>query len=113
MKACSRALINRVSPHPSHLITSTAAWLYLLSVVPATIDLAVLLVVEIDEVHEKLVAVLTGEAGGVPASVFPSALREHSHLTDVQNTLASLTYLQRKLWTLSLAIGYIFKRRTP
>ncbi len=77
----------------AYLITSTASWLYLLSVVPATVHLPVLLMVEIDEIHQELVAVLAGEAWRVPAGILPCTIREHCHLTNVQSTLALLTDL--------------------
>lgn len=47
-----------------YLITSGAAWLQPLGVVPAAVDLPVL--VEVDEVHQELIAHAAHEAGWVP-----------------------------------------------
>lgn len=48
-----------------YLITGGAAWLQSLCMVPATVDLPVL--VEVDEVHQELVAYAAHKAGWVPA----------------------------------------------
>lgn len=47
-----------------YLITGGAAWLQPLCVVPAAVDLPVL--VEVDEVHQELVAHAAHEAGRMP-----------------------------------------------
>lgn len=57
------------------LVTGCTARLQALGVVPAAVDLAVL--VEVDQVHQELVADGAYEAGGVPANPVAGARREH------------------------------------
>lgn len=54
----------------SHLIAGGAAWLQSLGVMPAAVDLPVL--VKVDEVHQELVAQAAHEAGRVPTHAVTS-----------------------------------------
>lgn len=53
----------------SYLIAGSAAGLEALGVVPATVDLPIL--VEVDEVNQQLIADTADEAGRVPADAMP------------------------------------------
>lgn len=71
----------------SHLIARCAPGLEALGVVPATVDLAVL--VEVDQVDQQLVADAADEAGRVPANAVPSSRGEDGHVpaVDLPTTL--------------------------
>ena len=62
----------------TYLVTGGAAWLERLGVVTPAVDIVVL--VEIDEVDEELLARDADEAGGVPADAGARALRHHRHV---------------------------------
>ena len=61
--------------------------------VPAAVEALVLLVVEVDEVDQQLIAVRAGEAGRVPAGLSANPLSEDGHLALIQGQLALLTDL--------------------
>lgn len=71
-----RALVTGV-----YLIAGGAARLQTLSVVPAAVDLPVL--VKVDEVHQELVAHAAHEAGGVPTHGMAGAGCKHSNVTTI------------------------------
>lgn len=52
------------------LVTGCTAWLQALSMVPTTVDLPVL--IEVDQVNQKLIADCADEAGRVPADAMAS-----------------------------------------
>jgi len=89
-------LINRVtvsSPRRAllhgrrtHLITGGAARLQRLGVMPSTVKLT--LPIEVDEIHEQLLADATREARRVPAGVGPRARCEHADIATRQALLA-------------------------
>ena len=54
----------------SNLITGCTAWLQALCMVPATVDLPIL--VKVDEVNQKLIADGAYEAGWMPADAMAS-----------------------------------------
>ena len=62
----------------TYLVTGGAAWLERLGVVTPAVDVVVL--VEVDEVDEELLARDADEAGGVPADAGARALRHHRHV---------------------------------
>lgn len=53
----------------THLITSSTSWLELLSIMPATVDIAFL--EEVDQVYQKVIAHAADKAARMPALVFP------------------------------------------
>lgn len=65
----------------SDLIAGCAAWLQALSVVPATVDLPVL--VKVDQIHQQLVADGADETRRVPADTVASARRKHGDVPAV------------------------------
>lgn len=65
----------------AHLIAGGAAGLQPLSVVPAAVDLPIL--VEVDEVHQQLLAHAADEAGGVPAHAVTRPRGEHRDVAAV------------------------------
>jgi len=73
------ALSSPPSPPPpgSHLVAGRASRLEQLRVVPATVDLPVL--VEVDEIHQQLAAGGAGEAGRVPARTGTGTRPGHKH----------------------------------
>lgn len=56
-----------------YLITGCTSRLDLLSVMPTTVHLAILTVVEVDQVNKQFVAVGAREAGRVPAGLRTSS----------------------------------------
>jgi len=64
-----------------YLVAGGAARLQPLGVVPAAVDLPVL--VEVDEVHQQLVAGAAHEAGRVPAHAVTGARRKHGDVAAV------------------------------
>lgn len=65
----------------AHLIAGGAAGLQPLSVVPSAVDLPIL--VEVDEVHQQLLAHAADEAGGVPAHAVTRPRGEHGDVAAV------------------------------
>lgn len=77
-----RAAGGAASPRErTDLVTGGTARLQALGVVPAAVDLAVL--VEVDQVHQELVADGAYEAGRVPANPVAGARREHGDVPAV------------------------------
>lgn len=64
-----------------YLIAGGAARLEPLGVVPAAVDLALL--VEVDEVHEELVTEAAHEAARVPAHAVARPRRKHRYVTSI------------------------------
>lgn len=75
----------------AYLVTGLAAGLQPLSVVPAAVDLPVL--VEVDQIHQQLAAGDALEALGVPAGPGTRPAGEHSHVSaaDLPATLGKHT----------------------
>lgn len=71
----------------SHLIAGLAAGLESLSVVPATVDLSVL--VEVDQIHQQLTAGGTLETLWVPTAAVPRSTGKHGDVStaDLSATL--------------------------
>lgn len=74
------------------LITGCAAWLQALSMVPATVYLPIL--VEVDQIHQELIADSTYEAGWVPANTVACAWCKHGDVPAVN--LATTLWGKRK-----------------
>lgn len=72
----------------SHLVARCAPGLEALGVVPAAVDLAVL--VEVDQVNQQLVADAADEARRVPANAVPSSRGEDGHVPTVDLPAALL-----------------------
>lgn len=64
-----------------YLVTGRAAWLQPLGVVPAAENLSVL--VEVDEVHQELLAQAAHKAGRVPAHSVTRSGYEHSNVAAI------------------------------
>lgn len=64
-----------------YLIAGSAAWLQSLSMVPATVDLPIL--VKVDEVHQELIAHAAHEAGRVPTHAMTGPGRKHSNVATI------------------------------
>lgn len=70
----------------AHLVAGGAAGLQPLGVVPPAVDLALL--VEVDEIHQQLVARAAHEAAGVPAHAVARPRRKDRHVAAVDLTSA-------------------------
>lgn len=78
-------------PRQAHLITGTAAGFQPLGVVPATVDLAIL--VEVDEIHQQFLAHAADKAMRVPAF---SVTRPRSENHDVPTIYLTAALLKRR-----------------
>lgn len=65
----------------THLVAGGAAGLQPLCMVPPTVDLPIL--VEVDEVHQELIAHTAHEAGRVPTHAVSRPRREHGDVPSV------------------------------
>lgn len=70
----------------THLVAGRAPGLQRLGVMPSAVQLT--LPVEVNEIHEQLLAHATREARRVPAGIGPSARREHTDIATRQALLA-------------------------
>ena len=76
-----------------YLITSCTSRLEFLSVVPAAVDLAISVVIKVDEVDQEFSAFRAVETGRVPAFVRTCPVSKNTNIPRLEGHLTALAYL--------------------